>query len=106
MCVMACPCGSVLVVGVETLRERLRCSRADVRRWLGLTETLTCQIGTHQCTRRPTEEWDVRGTRIESTGMRQGITHMGSVLSAWPAASAEQSGPKDGRRDADHRRFD
>ena len=38
--------------------------------------------------------------------MRQGITHMGSVLSAWPAASAEQSGPKDGRRDADHRRFD
>ena len=26
VCVMACPCGSVLVVGVETLAERLSCS--------------------------------------------------------------------------------
>ena len=94
VCVMACPCGSV-PVGVETLHERLSCSRPG-KKVAGLSETLTCQIGTHQCTRRPMEEWDAR--------------HKDKVY--WqagenpPLLSAEQSGPKDGRRDADHRRFD
>ena len=58
VCVMACPCGSV-PVGVETLHERLSCSRPG-KKVASLSKTLTCQIGTHQCTRRPMEEWYVR----------------------------------------------
>ena len=76
VCVMACPCGSV-PVGVETLHERLSCSRPG-KKVAGLSETLTCQIGTHQCTRRPLEEWDVRIKYADKETYR--ISHLATKM--------------------------